>query len=274
MEIELIHYDSKVIELTLTGNKLLFYLPLIIPREQIESFLQKNKKRLEEHLFGEQVYDKLRKIEQFLSGLKCYNLGKVKPTSREQEGDLLDKREQFFRELKRLNQRKVKRVLCEQDYVKVLKSIQLYIELEHDKTRTLKQLLRDIAREIIGESFHMLTEEEIKDLSRKARKVIQERAAYYAPIIGVNYARIMIRRKTENYWGRCSNEGMLNFKFLLILMPPEVIDYVVVHELCHLKIMDHSDSFYAEVLRVIPNYRELEKWLYEKGTFLNYMLED
>ena len=95
-------------------------------------------------------------------------------------------------------------------------------------------------------------------------KYIPERVAYYAPIAGVSYGRITIRNQ-KSRWGSCSAKGNLNFNCLLMLTPPEVIDSVVVHELCHRKEMNHSRRFYDEVLRVYPDYHIWNKWLKENG---------
>ena len=109
-----------------------------------------------------------------------------------------------------------------------------------------------------------LTEEEIRELMLRAQQTIPERVRYYAPLVGVSYGRITIRcQKTR--WGSCSNKGNLNFNCLLMLTPPEVIDSVVVHELCHRREMNHSSRFYAEILRVFPDYRKWEKWLKDNG---------
>ena len=109
-----------------------------------------------------------------------------------------------------------------------------------------------------------LTNDEIRELADRALKYIPERVRLYAPKVGVTYGRITIRNQRSR-WGSCSAKGNLNFNCLLMLMPEEVIDSVVVHELCHRKEMNHSQRFYAEVLKVFPNYRECEKWLKENG---------
>ena len=112
-----------------------------------------------------------------------------------------------------------------------------------------------------------LTMDEIRELADKALKVIPERVAYYAPLVGVTYTRITVRNQRTR-WGSCSSQGGLNFNCLLMLMPPDVMDSVIVHELCHLKEPNHSERFYAEVLRVFPDYRKCEKWLKENGPAL------
>ena len=109
-----------------------------------------------------------------------------------------------------------------------------------------------------------LTESEMRLLMVRAKRVIPQRAAHYAPIVGVTYGRITIRRQ-KSRWGSCSSGGNLNFNCLLMLAPPEVLDYVVVHELCHRLCMDHSPQFWENVRRVLPDYRHREKWLKEHG---------
>ncbi|MCD8109934.1 MAG: M48 family metallopeptidase [Clostridiales bacterium] len=112
-----------------------------------------------------------------------------------------------------------------------------------------------------------LSMDEIRALADQALKVIPERVRYYAPLIGVTYGRITIRNQRTR-WGSCSAKGNLNFNCLLMLAPPEVVDSVVVHELCHRKEMNHSKAFYEEVLRVFPDYYKWNGWLKENGRAL------
>ncbi len=109
-----------------------------------------------------------------------------------------------------------------------------------------------------------LTREELYDLADRALKVIPERVRHFAPLVGVRYGRITIRNQRTR-WGSCSGKGNLNFNCLLLLTPPEVLDSVVVHELCHLKEMNHSPRFYAEVYRVCPDYDRWNAWLKDHG---------
>lgn len=112
-----------------------------------------------------------------------------------------------------------------------------------------------------------LTDEAIRVLTKRAAEEIPKRAAYFAPLVGVTYGRITIRcQKTR--WGSCSAQGNLNFNCLLMLAPPQVIDSVVVHELCHRKEMNHSSRFYAEVRRVFPEYDKWNGWLKQNGQAL------
>ena len=112
-----------------------------------------------------------------------------------------------------------------------------------------------------------LTRKDIEALAQEAVKVIPERVAYYAPRVGVTYGRITIRNQRSR-WGSCSSKGNLNFNCLLMLAPREVLDSVVVHELCHRLEMNHSKKFYEHVLRVYPDYYRNHAWLKENGTQL------
>ena len=103
-----------------------------------------------------------------------------------------------------------------------------------------------------------------KELRERAKSVLAQRTAYFARQVGVTYGRITVRdQKTR--WGSCSQTGNLNFNFRLILAPSEVLDYVVVHELCHRRQMNHSAQFWQEVAQVLPDYRKRKAWLTENG---------
>jgi predicted metal-dependent hydrolase len=99
---------------------------------------------------------------------------------------------------------------------------------------------------------------------RLARRTIAETAVREAARIGVSYARISIR-DTRSRWGSCSSSGSLSFSWRLVLAPREVLDYVVVHELCHLRHHDHSPRFWDLVAEVWPRYRDHKAWLDTHG---------
>lgn len=109
-----------------------------------------------------------------------------------------------------------------------------------------------------------LSMDEIRRLAEEASKDIPERVRHFAPLVGVTYGRITIRNQ-KSRWGSCSAKKNLNFNCLLMLAPPEQRDYVVVHELCHLKEMNHSKRFWNEVERILPDYKKSEKWFRENG---------
>jgi predicted metal-dependent hydrolase len=109
-----------------------------------------------------------------------------------------------------------------------------------------------------------LTAEEVKVLARLATEDIPERVARYGAEMGVSWGRITIRSQRTR-WGSCSAKGNLNFNCLLMLCPEAVRDYVVIHELCHRKELNHSPRFWAEVAKHCPDYVRCRNWLKEEG---------
>lgn len=109
-----------------------------------------------------------------------------------------------------------------------------------------------------------MSEEELRELVRAALEDIPARVKRFAPLVGVSYGRITIRNQTTR-WGSCSGKGNLNFNCLLMLTPEAIRDYVVVHELCHRLEMNHSSRFWAQVERILPDYRQCRSWLKENG---------
>jgi predicted metal-dependent hydrolase len=102
------------------------------------------------------------------------------------------------------------------------------------------------------------------DARRRAGEIVSALAEREAERLGVAYGCIRIGGQ-RTLWGSCSTRGTLSFNWRLILAPLEVVDYVVVHELCHLLVPDHSQSFWALVERHRPGWREQRAWLRECG---------
>jgi predicted metal-dependent hydrolase len=109
-----------------------------------------------------------------------------------------------------------------------------------------------------------LSAAELQLLAAMAKETIPPRAAAFAARLGVTFGRIPIRTQ-KTRWGSCSVQGNLNFNCLLVLLPDEIIDSIVVHELCHIKQMNHSARFYAEIDKVFPNYKQCHLWLKQNG---------
>ena len=127
-----------------------------------------------------------------------------------------------------------------------------------------KQRQRVSVQPFTAAEIHQLTDAALQDIPQRVRK--------YTAIIGVTAGRITIRNQ-KTRWGSCSSKGNLNFNCLLMLCPEEVRDYVVVHELCHRKELNHSPHFWNEVARVMPDYGVRRKWLKENGEALLRRLE-
>ena len=113
-------------------------------------------------------------------------------------------------------------------------------------------------------AFPPFTPGQLNALSDQARVLLPPRIAHFARAMGVSYCRVTVRRQ-KTRWGSCSSKGNLNFNCLLALCPPPVIDYVVVHELCHRRHMNHSPAFWAAVENVLPDYRARREWLKTEG---------
>lgn len=108
---------------------------------------------------------------------------------------------------------------------------------------------------------------ELRGLVQQAKEELPKTVAHFAPLVGVDYGTITIRAQ-HTRWGSCSSRGNLNFNCLLMLAPPDVLDYVVIHELCHRKEMNHSERFWKLVEAEMPDYKEKKKWLKEHGNEL------
>jgi predicted metal-dependent hydrolase len=98
----------------------------------------------------------------------------------------------------------------------------------------------------------------------QARNVLTERVEFFAQKHGFKIGKIRIS-SARTRWGSCSSKDTLSFTWRLVMAPPDVIDYVVVHELCHLKEMNHSKAFWARVEAIIPDYKDRRKWLKDNG---------
>jgi len=102
---------------------------------------------------------------------------------------------------------------------------------------------------------------------REAKRIITQRVRLYAEKINVSYKAVSIRDTTSR-WGSCSTSGRINFCWRLILADVSIVDYVVIHELCHVRYPNHSHAFWDEVFRYCPDYRKLRTWLKHNGSTL------
>ena len=128
----------------------------------------------------------------------------------------------------------------------------------------IQKQLKKVRRQ---ENVPAFSREELEALRRSAREDFSGRVAYWAPRVGVTCGSMTIRAM-RSQWGSCRSSGNLTFNCLLMLAPPEVRDYVVVHELCHRKEMNHSPAYWAAVEKVMPDYRRHRQWLKDNGDAL------
>ena len=110
------------------------------------------------------------------------------------------------------------------------------------------------------EKYENLTEAEIKVLKKEAKKYLSEKCEYFASIMGLSYNRITIT-SAKTRFGSCSSSKNISFSYRLMLYPEPAREYVVVHELAHLKEMNHSPNFYAIIEKILPDYKERKKLL-------------
>jgi len=101
----------------------------------------------------------------------------------------------------------------------------------------------------------------------KAREIFNKRAYIFSKLLGVKYKKIKLS-SAKTRWGSCSSKGYINLSWRLIMAPLDIIDYLVVHELAHLKQANHSPKFWQEVENILPDYKNRRNWLKENGHFL------
>lgn len=103
---------------------------------------------------------------------------------------------------------------------------------------------------------------------QQAKKLIPERVHHFAGLLGIKFRNIRIN-SARTRWGSCSSKGNINFSWRLMLAPPEVVDYVVIHELVHLIELNHSKRYWHIVSQVFPDYMICEKWLKHNARLLD-----
>lgn len=127
-----------------------------------------------------------------------------------------------------------------------------------EKADWIERTIEKLEKQTAEAQKDSLSMQELKQLADLALEKLPGRVAYYASQVGVTYGRITIRNQRTR-WGSCSSKGNLNFNCLLMLMPAEIQDYVVVHELCHRLEMNHSKAFWSKVEEVLPDYKARRK---------------
>lgn len=103
--------------------------------------------------------------------------------------------------------------------------------------------------------------------SSHAKRKLRSRVEMYADRVGVSFNNIRVK-KLKSRWGSCTKEGNINFNWRIIMAPMSIVDYVVVHELCHLKYHNHSKDFWKLLGQMIPDYKERKEWLRVNGALL------
>lgn len=102
---------------------------------------------------------------------------------------------------------------------------------------------------------------------KQAKDVISDRVERYSKVMDLYPSKVIIKNQKKR-WGSCSFDGIVRFNWRIVIAPLDVLDYIVVHELGHLKVRDHSKKFYSLVEQVLPDYRLRRKWLKDNSLML------
>lgn len=128
----------------------------------------------------------------------------------------------------------------------------------HEKTDWIERQLLKFFRRPIQYATH--TKEEIREYSERAADIVWARLMYFNKHYNFSYSKVSIKNQRTR-WGSCSTKGNLQFNYKIALLEPELQDYIVVHELCHLGEFNHSERFWSLVAETIPRYKECRKKL-------------
>lgn len=140
--------------------------------------------------------------------------------------------------------------------------------LKEKKNWIIKNVTKAKKRQLKSRDFSQkITPEQIPQLKRRARQMLTERADYFSERYDLSYKSIRLS-SARTRWGSCGHENNLNFNWVIMFAPPEVIDYLVAHELAHTKYKNHQKSFWELVARMHPEYRQSRKWLRENAYLL------
>ena len=104
---------------------------------------------------------------------------------------------------------------------------------------------------------------------KKADRIINDRVGIYIEKIGKKPQNVTVKEQKRR-WGSCTAKGKLYFNWRIIMAPPGIIDYVVVHEMCHLAYLNHSKIFWQKVGSIFPDYKKRRKWLKDNGLKLDF----
>jgi predicted metal-dependent hydrolase len=114
----------------------------------------------------------------------------------------------------------------------------------------------------------VIAKQMLKWYKEQARTIFTEKLQYYAELMGLRYNQLRIKEQ-KTKWGSCSGRKNINLNWRVIMAPSEVINYLIIHELAHLRFMNHSPEFWQLVASYLPEYSYWRKWLREHGEELN-----
>ena len=149
------------------------------------------------------------------------------------------------------------------------RSYRLLLVGEQEEPLRLKNGRFCLRRDIVDRGDMSAAQATFRDyFTARGLERIGERVRYYAPKVGVTPKEVDVRELGYR-WASCSPSGSLAFNWKCMMAPQTIIDYIVVHELCHLHYRDHTEAFWNEVDKVLPVYRERKEWLRVSGAGLD-----
>lgn len=149
------------------------------------------------------------------------------------------------------------------------RSYRLQLVAEQEEPLLLKNGSFCLRRDLVDEGAIAAAQAAFRDyyIARGLER-IGARVGYFAPKVGVSPRRLSVR-DLGNRWASCSPTGNVSFHWKCMMAPLTIIDYIVVHELCHFNHLDHTEAFWNELDKVLPTYRERKEWLRKNGAGLD-----
>lgn len=152
---------------------------------------------------------------------------------------------------------------CSQAFIEqFLTEKQEWIKRQTQRVSSHREEIRPMVQAV-----EALGEAELRFHRSRARALLLEKTQAYAALMGVSYGRVTVRQQ-KTRWGSCSRSGNLSFNWRLVFAPEAVMDYVVIHELCHRTQMNHSPKFWALVEEFMLDYKRHRDWLRMYGDAL------
>ena len=149
------------------------------------------------------------------------------------------------------------------------RSYRLSLSSDQNEPLILKDGRFHLRRDVVDQGEVPAAQAAFRDFFvRRGLDRIGKRVRYFTPKVGVEYRKIDVRELGYR-WASCSPSGNLAFHWRCMMAPAKIVDYIVVHELCHFHHLDHTDAFWNEVDKVMPDYRERKDWLRRNGAGLD-----
>jgi len=197
----------------------------------------------------------------------------LKMTPEQVDETVFSKRMWIYRNLAEWHDLNVTRVVREwvngESFLYLGSSYRLSLVDAQDEVLKLKDGRFQLRRTVVQGGGHAAAQRAFEQFYKdKGLPRLQQRVSCFAPKVGVVAGSVQVKDLGFR-WANCAPDSSLHFHWKCLMAPLTVIDYIVVHELCHLRHRDHSDAFWNEVDKVLPNYRERKEWLRQRGAGLD-----